>query len=191
MTADSARGSASVLPREGIVLVRHVATQWNLEKRFLSRTDLPPAPGALDRAPFPFAVDALWCSPMLRARETAAMLFPARVMCLDRALCEVDFGQWEGRTGTEIAASDPVRWNARRASPATFCPPNGERLDDVARRLACVAADIRTARGLRAVVGHRTCLGVLERVLRGLSIDDRTVGGLEPGGWRVLPLPAG
>jgi broad specificity phosphatase PhoE len=177
-------------PCAGIVLVRHVATQWNVEGRFLSRTDLAPAPGTLDRPAFPFGVDAVWCSPMLRARATAEMFFPGRVMCIDSALREVDFGRWEGRMGAEIAASEPAEWSARRASPATFCPPGGERVADAALRLAGLVADLRAARGLRAVVGHRTCLGVLERLLRELPIDDPGVAGLEPGGWRILQQPS-
>lgn len=176
---------------DAIVLVRHGRTSWNAEGRFLSRTDLPlSAEGLAEvraRAPaFPLRPHALWCSPLQRARETAAALFPHAIACLDPALREVDFGSWEGRTGAELRADDPDGWASRQAAPARFRAPGGESFDETAERLAPLAATLRATRGVRVVVAHRTCLGVLERVLRGLALDDHTVAPLENGAWHVL-----
>jgi probable phosphoglycerate mutase len=174
-----------------IILVRHGRTAWNAEGRFVSRTDL-----ALDkegrigvlrrRAAFAQRPDHVWCSPARRARETAELLFPQNVACIAEALREVDFGTWEGKTGAEVAAADPDGWARRKAAPATYVPPGGESFAAAAARLAPVVDDLRGCGGLRVVVAHRTLLGVLERMLRGLALDDRSVEPLEPASWREI-----
>jgi probable phosphoglycerate mutase len=179
---------------DAIVLVRHGRTSWNAEGRFLSRTDLPLSEdGAAEvraRADaFPLQPGLLWCSPLLRARQTAELLFPQTIACLDAALREVDFGSWEGRTGGDLRAGDPAGWAARQAAPSRFRAPGGERFDEVAKRLAPLAAALRATGGVRIVVAHRTCLGVLERVLRGLALDDPAVQPLDNAAWHVLPGP--
>lgn len=176
------------------MLVRHGRTRWNAEGRFLSRTDMPlSAEGEAEvrarAVAFPLRPDRLWCSPFVRARQTAALLFPQAVACLEPALREVDFGSWEGRTGADLRTSEPAGWAERQTAPSCFRPPGGERFDEVAERLAPLAATLRATRGVRVVVAHRTCLGVLERILRGLSLDDRVVRPLENASWHVLPDP--
>ena len=51
--------------------------------------------------------DAVYASPRVRARETAHAVAGARDVLVDEGLRELDFGELEGRSYDEIAASDP------------------------------------------------------------------------------------
>ena len=70
-----------------ILMIRHGATQGNLEKRYVGSTDEPLIPESRDglrriraeiRIHFPEHDFRVYASPMLRCLETARILFPDR-----------------------------------------------------------------------------------------------------------------
>ena len=79
---------------------------------------------------------ALYSSPILRARETAAVLAEAsgREIVVADALTEIDFGEWTGKTFDELDP-DPAwrRWNDDRGRTK---PPAGESMLEVQNRIA-------------------------------------------------------
>ena len=87
-----------------ILLVRHGRTGWNDAHRFQGRTDIPLNEAGLAQAErlaerlAPWPLDAVWSSPLLRTRQTAAAVASRHGMeprVLDE-LVEVNFGPWEG-----------------------------------------------------------------------------------------------
>ena len=61
-----------------IYFIRHGMTAGNLEKRYIGSTDLPlcqEGKALLSERLYPEA-DTLYCSPMQRCLETAAMIYP-------------------------------------------------------------------------------------------------------------------
>ena len=87
-----------------ILLVRHGRTEWNDEHRFQGQTDVPLNEAGLVQARktasrlAKWPMDAVYVSPLVRARETAAAIAaPHRKdpIVLDE-LAEVGFGVWEG-----------------------------------------------------------------------------------------------
>lgn len=92
-----------------IALVRHGETEWNRARRYLGcATDQPlTESGAAALSPANFAPDRLVVSPMQRARQTAALLFPqVKPFAEEPRLREMDFGVFEGRSAAEMA-EDP------------------------------------------------------------------------------------
>lgn len=94
-----------------VYLIRHAATAGNLERRYTGVTDEPlcalgrqQAKALAGTLPEP---DALFVSPLRRAAETAALLFPARKPVQVPELRETDFGDFEGLTGAELWERDP------------------------------------------------------------------------------------
>ena len=91
-----------------VLFIRHGATAGNLERRYVGRTDEPLCPegekALMPRSGSMPVPDALFVSPMLRARRTAEILFPGvrQTVCGD--LRETDFGMFEGRTASELAS---------------------------------------------------------------------------------------
>jgi probable phosphomutase (TIGR03848 family) len=89
-------------------------------------------------------VDAVYASPLERARETAAPIAKALGMRTQvrRGLLECDFGQW---TGAELKALMKLpEWQTVQRSPSTFRFPGGESFLEMQTRM------VSTLDGLRA-----------------------------------------
>lgn len=151
-----------------IYLIRHGVTRLNEEGRYQGLLDEPLSPagrGALRRAAFSPA--RVYVSPLRRAAETAAILFPEAEQIPVDDLREMDFGAFDGRGWWEME-EDP----AYRAWVAGNCAgtcPGGEGLSDFsARTCRAFAALVDRARGEGAerlvIVAHGgTQMAVLER----------------------------
>ena len=82
-----------------IYLLRHGATSYNADGRYQGRTAVPlSAEGRAALAPADFSPESVYVSPLSRAAETAAILFPGAAQIPVPALTEMDFGVFEGRT---------------------------------------------------------------------------------------------
>ena len=87
-----------------VYLIRHGLTEGNRLRRYIGRTDEPlcaAGRAALSAAPLK-GIETVYVSPLLRARETAAILFPhARQIVVD-GLREMDFGAFENRSADDM-----------------------------------------------------------------------------------------
>ena len=124
-----------------IHLIRHGATDANAAGLYIGcKTDVPLSPSGLtelrllrDEIGYP-DIDCLYSSPMLRCRQTAAVLFPDTDIRTVEDLREYDFGSFEGKTAEELE-SDPnfLPWTSGKIG----APPGGEENSDFVKRL-CV-----------------------------------------------------
>jgi broad specificity phosphatase PhoE len=120
------------------------------------------------------SADAVWTSPRLRARETAAPL--AADPFVDDDLRELDFGELEGRTFDEIAASMPDLYREWMETPTRVRFPRGECWADLKERAVRSIARIE---GDAIVVTHG---GVIRAALSDwLAIPDEAVFRFELG----------
>lgn len=93
-----------------IYLLRHGATSYNAEGRYQGRTAVPlSAEGRAALAPADFSPESVYVSPLSRAAETAAILFPGAAQIPVPALTEMDFGVFEGRTWREMECNSNYR----------------------------------------------------------------------------------
>jgi probable phosphoglycerate mutase len=177
-----------------IVLCRHGATESNSAGRFLSTADPPLS--ALGRAQCEAMRDRLAgirlaravVSPMRRCLETREIIAPQLPFRTDPDLREIDFGAWEGKTLEWLEQHDAPGLGQRRRDPVRFRPAGGESFEDVAARLPALVDSLRHGPDT-LVIAHRGTLGVLERLLRLLPLDSRSVEPLEPAELRVLQVP--
>ena len=111
-------------------------------------------------------IDAIICSPLARAVETAeyASAELGLDVCLDDGLRETDFGTWEGLTFSEAADRDADTHSAWLRDPE-LPPPGGESFRTVDDRVADarrrIADDFGT--GTFLVVSHVTPIKALLR----------------------------
>ena len=108
-----------------VYLLRHGRTAYNEQRRYQGRSDPPLSPaGAAELRAADFSPELVYVSPLLRARQTARILFPAARQEVVAALAEIDFGDFEGRTADEMAEDAAYRaWvDGGCAEPC----PNGE-----------------------------------------------------------------
>ncbi len=123
-----------------IHLIRHGLTDGNLKQQYIGITDLPLTIAGVaqlkqlkSEMDYP-KVDKVYSSPMLRCRQTANILYPAKDIQLVDKLREIDFGEFEGKTANELEANPAYAdWAAGRISAA----PGGEDNTEFAKRL-CV-----------------------------------------------------
>ncbi|MET0143843.1 MAG: MSMEG_4193 family putative phosphomutase [Ilumatobacteraceae bacterium] len=90
-------------------------------------------------------IDALYTSPLERARETAAPI--AKVAGLrpkvDRGLLECEFGDW---TGAELSKLMKLpEWQTVQRAPSTFRFPGGESFSEMQHRIVTTLDRLRTA----------------------------------------------
>lgn len=189
-----------------VVLWRHGQTNWNVERRFQGKTDIPldeTGVGQAERAARLLASlkpTAITASPLQRAAKTAEALAAVTGLPVnyDQGLVERDGGKWEGLTSTEIREQYP-------AEHAIWQPPGGETSEQVAERVGAAlkrAIDRLPNDGVLVVAAHGAALrlgmahllgfpqNIWER-LGGLSNCCWSVLGQGARGWRLLEHNAG
>lgn len=153
---------------DSVYLARHGQTAYNLERRFqghlpvpLDETGLKQAADLAERASRrEFA--ALWCSPLLRARETADIV-AARIGLPPREeprMVETDAGDWTDRLFVDVQAEDPDGFAGFIEGRPDFAFPGGESFAQQGERVAAALADIEQG-DLPALV---VCHGVVIRI---------------------------
>lgn len=124
-----------------IHLIRHGATDANYDGRYIGcKTDLPLAPEGLnelrmlkDDIDYP-EIERLYSSPMLRCRQTGAVLYPDFEPVTVEELKEYDFGSFENKTAAELESNPSfIPWTSGRLSS----PPRGEDNSEFIKRI-CV-----------------------------------------------------
>ena len=122
-----------------IHLIRHGATDANVEGKYIGcKTDSPLSPEGLnelrllkENIEYP-EIDILYSSPLLRCKQTAAILFPDMETIAVENLMEYDFGDFEGKTANQLEGNPHFAdWAAGKIT----APPNGEDNADFIKRV--------------------------------------------------------
>lgn len=170
-----------------VYLARHGQTAYNREGRFqgqlpvaLDDTGRAQAAELAERAvAHEFA--ALWCSPLLRARQTAEIV--ARRIGLepreDARLMETDAGDWTDRSFAEVQAQAPGEFARFIDGDPLFAFPGGESFAQQGVRVAAALFDIRRAEAPALVVCHGGVIRILlaQHQEHGVTLADRVPNG--------------
>lgn len=142
-----------------LALLRHGITDWNLEKRIQGRIDQPlNAVGRTQLATLglPQILQSYrwYCSPLLRARQSAELLGLADIV-VEQALIEMSWGDWEGEILKPLRKKlgEVMRANENRG--LDFCPPGGESPRQVQVRLQPWLQQLATTGSDSAAVVHK------------------------------------
>ncbi len=156
-------------------LIRHAMPDIPLGERWCvgGRTDLPLcALGRMQSALLPFApelrgVKAVFCSSLVRARQTALPLCGAPAVM--PGLEEQDMGEWDGLSFAEIKERFPALYAAREGDPSLL-PAGAESETEVrARMLSALRRCLRESEGDIAVVSHKGAIASLIGSREGLG----------------------
>jgi probable phosphoglycerate mutase len=150
-----------------LVLIRHAPTPWNRAKRLQGHSDI-----ALDDAGR--AVAASWrpgvagwigwrllSSPLRRASETAELLFPGQSITIEPRLIEMSFGDWEGKTLTQLRGEKGAEVEEREVMGLDFQAPGGESPRQVQQRLQPLLAELARDNRNTVCIAHKAVLRAL------------------------------
>ncbi len=160
------------MPAE-IWLIRHGETEWSRSGAHTGRTDIPlnEAGRAQAQATGRYLrgrrFDLALTSPLSRALETCRLAGYGEVAQVDSDLREWDYGDYEGRTTSDIRRDRPG-WSLWRDGV-----PNGETVEQVAARARRVIERVAHIEGDVALFAH----GHLLRILAAVWLDLGPVAG--------------
>lgn len=176
-------------------LVRHGETEWSMDGRHTSTTDIPLTERGRERARElrdylagrKFA--AVFVSPMQRARETCEIAGYGDVAQVDKNLMEWNYGESEGKTTAEMRAKYGPTWSvwANEIVGGESVDEVGERADKVIVR-SLDAAQKAGVSGPQAVAlfAHAHVLRILAARWLGLPAVDGKMFALGTGSVSVL-----
>lgn len=151
-----------------LVLVRHGETVWHAENRYAGSTDVALTDRGLAQAGSlavwagTAALTAVYCSPLTRARQTAAPSAEAARLDLvvEPRLRELHFGDGEGLTSREMRERFPEAYQRFLADPGENPLPGGEPPRDCVERFLSALDDLaaRHPTGRVLVVAHNTAV---------------------------------
>jgi probable phosphoglycerate mutase len=159
-----------------LLLVRHGATALTAQRRYSGRGDVPLSDAGLAQAratatrvkALAPSAAAVVTSPLVRCTRTAeviaATLGAGVPVEVEPDLVECDFGEWEGKTFTEVRAQWPDEMDAWLGSTEE-APPGGESFRAVATRVRRVVATLHKSypESTVVVVSHVSPLKILLR----------------------------
>jgi len=182
---------------KSLTLIRHCTLDRALDGCYVGRMDVPLCEkGKLQAVQLAQLlgtkeIDALWCSPALRARQTSTPIAEQlKLAChIVNELSEVDFGRWEGMTFEQIKAADPLLVNEWAEMPGNFRFPEGESQVEFQLRIDKVAKQITSCEHHNlAVVSHGGVIRALLCRLLGWPSEDYLKVEIQRGGIATLDL---
>jgi broad specificity phosphatase PhoE len=182
-----------------LYLLRHGATGANLATPARlqgRRTDPPLAPLGVRQAEAArdvlagLRLAACYCSPLLRAAQTAAIVAAPHGLTPQPvdALTECDVGEWEGIDWETIRVRFGEAYDCFHRAPGDYGYPGGETFGDVHRRAAPTLEEllVRHAGQSIVVVGHHVVNRVYLAGLLGLTPNQARRVALDNGGISVV-----
>lgn len=177
-----------------ILLARHGQTAYNAEGRFQGHLPVPldalgrEQAAALAEATVPLGIAQLWCSPLARAQETAAIVGSRLGLepLQDARFAETDCGDWTNRWFADVQRESPEEFGRFVAGDPAFGFPGGESLAQQTQRVAEGLQELRVRDEAPLLV---VCHGVTIRLAlaHATGTDPREVAPV--GNAEVVELP--
>lgn len=168
-----------------LLLIRHGETDWNNERRIQGNTDTPLNTNGIAQAKqlamriAGEKLDALYASPLARARVTAEIIADkvGVALILDDRLKEKGLGDLEGLTVEEFQAQYPELYQGWISSTEHFPLPGEESPAQLRERIVAFLNDLRARHpnGARiGVVTHGGTISMFVSTLIGLAVNQRS-----------------
>lgn len=166
-----------------IYLTRHGETEWNIQNRIQGWKDSPlTSKGindaiALSQNISEINFNEIYSSPSMRAMNTAKILTGNKDIPIieDVNLKEINFGDWEGKTKSEITERFENEFSSLWEAPDSYdhLPHNGESLSSVRNRVEQVIKNIISTNknGNVLIVTHAVILASIVAYFKNAPIE--------------------
>lgn len=173
-----------------LYIIRHGKTDWNVQHKLQGRTDIPLNEEGRQMAAEAgeryreISFDICYCSPLIRARETAEILLKDRgiPIILDDRLQEMGFGTWEGYENVFENPDCPM-YTLFKDPPHYAAPEGAEGLDELFARTGSFLKEVvepALQEGKKLlIVGHGAMNSSIVCQIRNLPIGEFWSAGIE------------
>ena len=167
-------------PAQTLYLVRHGQTESSARKAYSGRSDIPLTKRGREQARAAAeqlagaGIDAVFSSPLMRARDTARAIADATgaPLTVDERLTEVDYHAFEGLDREQARERFGADFEAWRADPFGAPVAGMEPLGDALERARAATADALAAAQRPVIVGHQGILRIVLVALGRLAPED-------------------
>ena len=182
-----------------LYIMRHGRTDWNDRRKLQGRTDIPLNDAGREMAEAArkeyadVHFDICFCSPLIRARETAEIVLRDRNIPIvaDDRLMEMSFGSYEGTENSFQIPDCPINQLFYAPDQYTSPPGGAESLDDLFARTGDFLrerVDPLLAEGKDVlIVGHGAMNSSIVCRRKGLPVSQFWSAGIES--CRLMELP--
>lgn len=164
-----------------LYLTRHGETEWNVEKRLQGWGDSPLTKNGIERAHlFKDLVahvdfDKIYTSDQKRAVDTAKIIKNDRDTPIIemQELRELGFGNWEGKTLSDIKNEESELFDTYLNNPLLYKPSSGETITELLKRVELAIKEIEKTGGRNVlIVSHGVTIRAIISILKNLGIDE-------------------
>jgi len=164
-----------------IYIARHGDIGLGRDKRYIGQSDLPLSAlgekqATLLREIFRrVPLDNILCSDLRRAQQTADIIGSAhQITPIARVeLRELNMGDWDGKTFSEIRAKYPLEFKERGEDLANYAPPLGESFSDCYKRVIPVFESLaKSDASTLLIVAHAGVNRVILCHVLGIPLDN-------------------
>jgi len=125
-----------------VILLRHGQTAYNAaDNKYCGRTDVGLTEKGIQQAEAVAkilsntTIDAVYTSPLQRAKITASIISENKNIITDERLIEADWGLWEGKTKADFNKENPMLWTHWISNPEVYrAGGTGETGSDIVKR---------------------------------------------------------
>lgn len=162
-----------------LLLIRHAETDDNLNKRYCGFSNPPlnvfgiAQAKNLARQLKDFEVTAVYASSLLRATQTAEIVFPDFEIKTMPEFQEYNFGIFEGLTHSEIVENYPTLYRDWISNPSNILLPKSERFEEFKKRVYGALSSIISLNKNKtiALISHSGPIRLILCEVRGLSLE--------------------
>lgn len=171
---------------ENLILIRHLKTDAPVQGAFYGSTDL--SIEKCDSKEFDFSLSKVYTSPMKRCLQTVEAYFPKASVEVVNDARECDFGEWEGKTFSQIAEGYPLEVEAWK-NDEEFAFPSGEKVKEFALRVNEMGDQlISYSEKNITLVTHAGVIRFLICYFLNINIDKFLSFDVEPGSFTALKV---
>ncbi len=183
-----------------LYLVRHGQTEYNASNLFFGITDAPLTPKGEEQAQHmaeklkDITFDHCYCSPLIRAKDTAQAILnkndhPFEVELLQE-LREVDFGEWETLSFSQIMEKFPENLNSYVTNFFDHTFTGGQSIADFLGKVKDFLTMLQNKEpyGRILIVSHIGVIGAILNLLLFKDIKDLFVFNIPTGGLSVVNM---
>ena len=183
-----------------IILVRAGSTDLDDQGRIMGALDLPLSSHGEDEARqsalelTEYDLEAIYAASCLAAQQTAQILShngEVRVR-VEENLTNLNHGLWHGKSLEELKETQPKLFRQWQENPESICPPGGETIEDVRKRVAVTLKKIRKKFkcGMVAIVAPEPLYSVIRSEVEDSAIEEQPHLKQPHLRWETMEIPA-